>query len=557
MPVPWIDVSDTNVVGVKINDYDQISVKKAVDFLLLKLNYEKNISPGKRIVLKPNMLTPSEPSKAICTHPAVLEALCLWFKSRGCQVTISDSPGGWINHTSQELARVYRECGYEDVAKRTGALLDTSEDWRIIEYPDGKVCRKFKVLKTHLEADAIIVVSKAKSHMLTGITCAVKNLLGVVPGAEKSRFHSRFRDPYSFAEMLLDLNGVMKPALQIVDAVLGMEGEGPNTGEPVHIGSIVSGKDPVAVDAALCRILRIDPSKIPTIEAAKARGWIAQDFHVSIEAFELHTTHTGELKTPEPGKTTESAYAEDPEPKHIPLEKLMLPKEFALPATYKITSIPFGRYIWSVYSSLLRIHDLYPLVDKSMCKACGKCIAACPQYAIEFRELRENSRFWKGLRETFLTKKVSLKKPFQKQQKQNPTLGNEITGNQKDMENESAGQNRRVIRKYVYIHREKCIKCYCCHESCNYGAIMLRKNALRYIWDSIKPFIKPALRAVLSIVKSIISAGLKTIVSIKYKTAAFLADLKQRGPEALLARLDILITHIMVGKSLTGKTPQI
>lgn len=77
-----------------------------------------------------------------------------------------------------------------------------------------------------------MVVSKAKTHMWTRMTGATKNLFGIIPGLEKPVFHSRFQDERRSGEMLVDLNECMRPRLQVVDAVMGMEGDGPQAGTP-------------------------------------------------------------------------------------------------------------------------------------------------------------------------------------------------------------------------------------------------------------------------------------------------------------------------------------
>ncbi len=106
------------------------------------------------------------------------------------------------------------------------------------------------------------MASKAKTHILTLITGSAKNLFGLVPGLEKPLFHSRFHDPALFAGMIVDLNEMVKPRLHIIDAVTGMEGDGPTSGNPRKIGVILAGTNAFALDMILCRLMSVDPAEV-------------------------------------------------------------------------------------------------------------------------------------------------------------------------------------------------------------------------------------------------------------------------------------------------------
>lgn len=122
-----------------------------------------------------------------------------------------------------------------------------------------------------MEADGIVVVSKAKTHMWTRMTGATKNLFGIIPGLEKPVFHSRFQDERRSGEMLVDLNECMRPRLPVVDAVMGMEGEGPQAGTPRKIGATLAGSKYAAVDTILARLTGIEPLEIGCIASAAER----------------------------------------------------------------------------------------------------------------------------------------------------------------------------------------------------------------------------------------------------------------------------------------------
>ena len=112
-----------------------------------------------------------------------------------------------------------------------------------------------------------------KTHMFMIFTGAIKNLFGVIPGLNKAAYHARLNDRRRFAEMLLDVACFVGPRLNIVDGILGMEGDGPGTGgRPRHLGVLLAGADMVAVDVACCRIAGIETSAVPVLAAARDRG---------------------------------------------------------------------------------------------------------------------------------------------------------------------------------------------------------------------------------------------------------------------------------------------
>ncbi len=76
-----------------------------------------------------------------------------------------------------------------------------------------------------MDSQVIINLPKFKTHNLTTITGAIKNMFGVVPGFTKVGYHLRFDDINVFTGMLLDIVMLVKPTLNIMDGILGIEGE--------------------------------------------------------------------------------------------------------------------------------------------------------------------------------------------------------------------------------------------------------------------------------------------------------------------------------------------
>jgi uncharacterized protein (DUF362 family) len=118
-----------------------------------------------------------------------------------------------------------------------------------------------------LQSDFVISMPKLKTHHWAGMTCAMKNLFGVVPGAvygwPKNVLHL-----HGIQNSILDLTATVRPRFAIVDAVTAMEGDGPIMGRPRGLGFIAMGADPVAVDATCARVIGLDPLKLTYLAAA-------------------------------------------------------------------------------------------------------------------------------------------------------------------------------------------------------------------------------------------------------------------------------------------------
>ena len=122
-----------------------------------------------------------------------------------------------------------------------------------------------------LEADVIINLPKFKAHQQLGATFAVKNMFGCVPGKEKALWHfAKGGDQEAFCRMLIGIYQRMNPALNIIDGVVAMEGQGPISGRPKSLGFLIGGIDPIACEYACCCLINMDPASLPILRTAKA-----------------------------------------------------------------------------------------------------------------------------------------------------------------------------------------------------------------------------------------------------------------------------------------------
>ncbi|MFZ5644286.1 MAG: DUF362 domain-containing protein [Bacillota bacterium] len=316
---------------------------EAVASLLDSLGGIKSIvKPGQSVALKVNLITRKKAQYAATTHPVLVEAVAGEVIRAGGRPVICDSPGG--PYTKSLLKMVYRETGMTEAAERTGAELnfDTGEEW--LKHPGGRVYKSYPVIKPLAQADVIIGISKMKTHGMTTFTGAVKLFFGAVPGLKKAEYHFNLQKIKEFSDMLVDIADLLRPQVNIMDCVLGMEGNGPLSGTPRHVGLLLGGTNPYALDAAACRLAGISPEKVVYLRQAELRGLIGK-----LNSLDLRG---------------DSLEAVDP-PFKLPGHKNL---DFNAPPEIK--------------KVLARWFQPRPIFDREICAGCGDCARSCPSGAI-------------------------------------------------------------------------------------------------------------------------------------------------------------------------------
>jgi len=230
---------------------------------------QKYIKNGERVLLKTNLLTPSNPEKAVVTHPVVISAVAQAILKTGGIPYIGDSPSGQF--TKRRLEKTYAKAGLKDLANKLGIELNFDTRSQKIIIPNGKKLKKTILCNFVLNADKIIALPKIKTHSYMIMTLATKIMYGVIPGLTKAKYHSMFIKKTAFADMLLDVLSVRKPDLIIMDGIVGMQRDGPSGGTPVNLGVLLASEDAIAMDLAICDILGIEPIGVPTLRQAKIR----------------------------------------------------------------------------------------------------------------------------------------------------------------------------------------------------------------------------------------------------------------------------------------------
>ncbi|MDQ7799070.1 MAG: DUF362 domain-containing protein [Candidatus Edwardsbacteria bacterium] len=332
----------TKVSLVKCGSYQphevRIAVRRSLDLLG---GISAFVKPGQKVLLKPNLLSYHHPDKAVTTHPVFLEAALELVKSAGGVPVVGDSPIGSARH----IEEYWEVTGFQEVCRRQGAELVAFEKSGV--YKKDLNGRNYHIARPVLDAEVIINLPKLKSHSLTLLTCAVKNMYGAVPGLKKSMYHREAPLPMEFSKLLLDIYALARPQLNLVDAVIGMDGNGPSAGDPKPIGMIMAGADGVAIDCLAAHLMGMDPLKVPTNRLAR-----------KISLGETQLKNIERLG-----------------------DAIEVRNDFRWPSTWAYSLIPsfLARH-------MAKLFWIRPAIDPVKCVNCGACVESCPTSAISSGE---------------------------------------------------------------------------------------------------------------------------------------------------------------------------
>lgn len=335
-----------DVAVVRCKTYNVEAVKPALEEAVNAVNGLDFVKSGMKIIIKPNLVSFKKPDAAATTHPALLEALVEMLLARGADVTIGDSPGG--PHSLPLLNRVYAATGMDRVEK-LGAKLNRNMNEKTVDFPEGKVLKNFTYTEYLDEADAIIDFCKLKSHGMLGMSAAVKNLFGTIPGLKKPEVHYKFQNDAEFADMLVDLNEYFKPRLAICDAVVGMEGNGPTAGTPRQIGAIIASKSTYYADVVGAELIGMNIDGLPTLQAAYERGFAP--------ASSKNLRVYGDIRA-------------------------LTVDDFKAPPVRGLSFMRKGNVLHFISKAAL---EHKPTLKKRHCIGCGECARMCPAKAIKMK----------------------------------------------------------------------------------------------------------------------------------------------------------------------------
>lgn len=348
----------SKVVVIFCNGYNEERIYSCINSGINILGgIAKFVSKEENILVKPNFLSPSDADSSVVTHPSVIKAVLKILNENGySNVKYGDSPGHGTCKAAATKLGLNAENTYGAV------LADMSEEVKT-SFAEGKTCKEFYYTKEVMEADAIIGLSKMKTHALERVTGAVKNMYGLVCGYHKAAGHVKYPNDSIFARALADIHRSTPQRLHIMDGVVAMEGNGPGSGTPIAMNVLLFSADAVALDTVFCHLVYLNPLFVPTNVQGKDMG-IGEYEDDKIEIILGNDTGNGKVITKDE------------------LQKLYGNKSFDVPRDKP------RRTLLKQYSSLMTRFSRRPFIKKDKCIKCGICVEHCPVHgkAVDFKK---------------------------------------------------------------------------------------------------------------------------------------------------------------------------
>ncbi|MDR3076266.1 MAG: DUF362 domain-containing protein [Synergistaceae bacterium] len=330
---------------LKRESYGQRGIDSAVAVVFEHFGGIRNfVKPGDSVLLKVNLVMGHKPERCVTTHPSVVRAVARAVIDAGGHPVIADSPG------IDSFGSAARTAGFAEAARELGISCIELTDPVPMPVAPGASFRKIEVARKVLESDVIINLPKMKTHGQMLLTLGVKNMFGCVVAQRKAEWHYNVGlNRGLFASLLLDIWNGTRPALTILDGVIGMDGTGPTNGEPYPYGVIGGARDALVMDFWLCRMLGVNFEDFPLWKAASARNMPQCGLDESDLAGDFQAGHRW--------------------------EGVNIPKLYSMSVTPFLSPLPFGKTLEQSLASR-------PAHRTALCIGCGKCAAMCQAGAI-------------------------------------------------------------------------------------------------------------------------------------------------------------------------------
>ena len=321
---------------------------------------------GKSVMLKPNLLSYKGGRDIISVHPSFLLETAKMFLDHGAKsVTVMENPA------VQSAPAILRAMGILDELEKMGVRCANFADYQPTTPPEGAHFRSIELATEFRQFDVVADLAKAKTHAMMTLTLCVKNLFGLVSGKSRLGWHlAAGQDFERFADLLLDIYQTVMPQFNFLDAVTGMEGNGPGSGTPVDLHFIAGSADALALDAAVAP--RLGVADLLTVRRGKLRG-ILQDFQETGDIPEIQA-----IQLPDPPGIISSWGLPLPPGMRQAMKQFLLSRPVLEPEK----CISCGLCAKMCPPQSLKLQNGLPRFDLPNCIRCYCCQEHCPKGAI-------------------------------------------------------------------------------------------------------------------------------------------------------------------------------
>ena len=214
----------------------------------------------KRVAIKPNLVVASPAEFGATTHSEVVAGIVEYLQENQFEnIVIVES--SWVGDRTSE-AFIY--CGYKELCEKYDVpFIDGQKDkWHEVDCAGMKL----NIIDAVDSIDFLINVPVLKGHCQTKMTCSLKNLKGLIPNTEKSRFHRM-----GLHKPIAHLQAGIRQDFIVVDHICG-DLDFEEGGNPVVRNCVMAAADPVLVDSYACSLLHYTPDDVPYVRMAEQLG---------------------------------------------------------------------------------------------------------------------------------------------------------------------------------------------------------------------------------------------------------------------------------------------
>jgi len=323
----------SKILFERIYSYNYPEIKKFIERVFNELDVYSEIEKKNFVMVKPNLLTVSDRTSNITTHPMIAEAVIeSILESTSKRIIISDGSAGMYT----DMTDIFEKSGFKSLADKYDLELYNINSAPYI------VRNGIKLVDILDENPYLINIAKLKTHMLTKLTLSVKNLYGLIPGRIKLFYHSQYPDYSSFSAFIARVYQAVLPDLNIIDGIIGMEHNGPSNGDDVNTAMAAASKDGFALDHFIADFAGYSLNEIAFLKYALDKKYYSGEYTC------------GKMPDKHPLVRTDA-------------------NKFNI--SLKLAKNKFVKYL----------SNSYPVIDNSKCRKCLKCVKICGNEAISIK----------------------------------------------------------------------------------------------------------------------------------------------------------------------------